>query len=169
MGTCPNACPHPCAAVPRRLLPLRCTDCRWKEGARNTLESGGKKVGAAGARTLLPTPPGLPLVISRCTGPQPPCPLTPCPLHPAQVNENKALSKKKQWAPYSSKCTVGGVWSEHWARGEGATHMLAPQQSAQLAAYQQAQTLWMQACKTSIAKDYKYCQGCSYQKGLCAM
>lgn len=26
-----------------------------------------------------------------------------------------------------------------------------------------------QVCKTSVAKDYKYCQGCSYQKGLCAM
>lgn len=62
---------------------------KWKDGARNTMEGGGRK-----------------------------------------VNENKALTKKKQWAPYSSKCTV---------------------------------------CKTSIAKDYKYCQGCSYQKGLCAM
>lgn len=38
---------------------------KWKDGARNTMEGGGRK-----------------------------------------VNENKALTKKKQWAPYSSKCTV---------------------------------------------------------------
>lgn len=25
---------------------------------------------------------------------------------PAQINENKALSKKKQWQPYSGKCTT---------------------------------------------------------------
>ncbi|PSC72116.1 Cysteine-rich PDZ-binding [Micractinium conductrix] len=38
---------------------------KWKEGAHNTIESGGRK-----------------------------------------VNENKALSKKKAWAPYSAKCAT---------------------------------------------------------------
>ncbi|KAI3438139.1 hypothetical protein D9Q98_000580 [Chlorella vulgaris] len=77
-----------CDSCTKKLSKVIVSD-KWKDGANNTLEGGGKK-----------------------------------------VNENKALSKKKQWQPYSAKCTT---------------------------------------CKTSITKDYKYCQPCSYRKGLCAI
>jgi hypothetical protein len=117
-----------CDKCEKKLAKLVVQD-KWKDGARNTMESGGKKVsdGAGSARTVIACGPRL-LLLIQCH--KPPA-VHGLPLRlPVQVNENKALSKKKQWAPYNSKCT---------------------------------------ACKTSIAKDYKYCQGCSYQKGLCAM
>ena len=83
--------------------------CRWKEGARNTMESGGKKVGT-GARSARKCAGALCLLLrTHLRFTHPPCP---------QVNENKALSKKKQWAPYSSKCTVGAA-SLHWQQVHG--------------------------------------------------
>ena len=87
---------------------------KWKDGANNTLEGGGKK-----------------------------------------VNENKALSKKKQWQPYSAKCTVG-------------LPVLLPSHF-RISCDRIPCTLLAQTCKTSITKDYKYCQPCSYRKGLCAI
>lgn len=62
---------------------------KWKAGARNTTEGGGRK-----------------------------------------LNQNKLLSKKKGWTPVNSKCKV---------------------------------------CKSTLHQEAKYCQGCAYQKGICAM
>lgn len=128
------------------------------------MESGGKKVGTGeqGALTSVRVP------FACCcarTCAHPPSSLP-------QVNENKALSKKKQWAPYSSKCTVGAAplqllpckhtWHGVWGRVHSPGAMRHQ-------AFSAPYIYIAQACKTSIAKDYKYCQGCSYQKGLCAM
>lgn len=98
---------------PPMLLQVIVSD-KWKDGANNTLEGGGKK-----------------------------------------VNENKALSKKKQWQPYSAKCTVG-------------LPVLLPSHF-RISCDRIPCTLLAQTCKTSITKDYKYCQPCSYRKGLCAI
>lgn len=63
---------------------------KWKEGASNTTEGGGRK-----------------------------------------INENKLLSKKNRFTPYGkSKCII---------------------------------------CKQQLHQEAKYCQSCSYKKGVCAM
>lgn len=108
------------------------------------------------------------------------------------MNENKALTKKKQWAPYESKCTVNllqdGAALAHRAgrvgRIVGATAgvpakglALNVAASSGCSAHAPVVLSWPsagcrppphppthpftpQVCKTAIAKDYKYCQGC---------
>lgn len=53
-----------CDKCQKKLAKVAAPD-KWKDGANNTIESGGRK-----------------------------------------IKENKMLSKKKQWAPYSAKCTI---------------------------------------------------------------
>jgi hypothetical protein len=77
-----------CAKCENKLSKVICPE-PWKAGARNTNESGGRK-----------------------------------------LNENKLLTKRKKWTPQNTKCKI---------------------------------------CKTNLHQEAKYCQGCAYSKGICAM
>ncbi|DBA81915.1 hypothetical protein WJX79_003482 [Trebouxia sp. C0005] len=77
-----------CSKCEKKLSKVIVPD-KWKEGASNVTEGGGRK-----------------------------------------VNENKLLSKKQRWQPYASRCKT---------------------------------------CKATLHQDALYCQGCAYQKGICAM
>lgn len=89
---------------------------KWKEGASNVTEGGGRK-----------------------------------------VNENKLLSKKQRYALLQMSRLVHSTSMQILLSASSISRRWQPYASR------------CKTCKATLHQDALYCQGCAYQKGICAM